>query len=103
MGYNRLIEDGESCESRLINGGGVKLLRVAYYQGDDRYQPGWWAVVDHGDGQEWPHFLWSEQDVEPDFENLARLVSMVGRSSGVEMAIHFAKLNAKIVDLTDEE
>lgn len=81
----------------------MKLLRVAYYQGDDRYQPGWWGVIDHGDGKERPHFLWPEQEVEPDFDNLARLMSMLGRSTGIETAIHFAKLNARVVDLTDEK
>jgi hypothetical protein len=81
----------------------VKLLRTAYYAGDERYQVGWWAVVDHGDGKERPHFLWPEKDVEPDFDNLARLVSMLARTDGVETAIHFAKLNVRVVSLTDEE
>lgn len=81
----------------------MKLLRVAYYHGDDRYQPGWWSVVDHGDGKERPHYLWAEQDVEPDFDSLARLVSMLAPSISIDGAIQLAKLNARIVSVVDEE
>lgn len=81
----------------------MKLLRTAYYAGDERYQAGWWCVVDHGDGKERPHFLWEEREREPDDKSLANLISMIGDEMGLAAALQMAKYGARVASMEDEE
>lgn len=77
----------------------MQLSRVAYYEGDDRYRRGWWAVIEIN-GREIPRYL-GDGRPPPDVEILASLIETMG----LRPALNAIRIGAVVVkyDGLDEE